>query len=88
MAFSQYLFRVTNGTRCKLCFHLSSGVSHADDDCYFFIHNFRDFIAGWDPDAPHYFGNTMSYDVGRNDFTGDKKDHLAPLLAMACLWQA
>jgi hypothetical protein len=42
----------------------------ADDDTYFFMHNFRDFIARWDPNAVHFFGNTMKYKAGTNPHTG------------------
>lgn len=45
-------------------------VEGADDDTYFFVHNFRDFIARWDPDAVHFFGNTMKYEAGTNPHTG------------------
>lgn len=34
------------------------------------MHNFRDFIAHWDPDVVHFFGNTMKYEAGTNPHTG------------------
>jgi hypothetical protein len=34
------------------------------------MHNFRDFIAQWDPNAVHYFGNTMKYETASNPHTG------------------
>lgn len=37
---------------------------------YFFMHNFRDYIAKFDPDEELYAGNAMFYGEGQNDHTG------------------
>lgn len=42
-----------------------------DDDAYWIMENFRDFIHKFDPDKPKYMGNPYSFSPSRNLVIGE-----------------